>query len=344
MTDKTAAADPAPPAKPFGPRRWLRFSLRTLFIAFTVFCVWLGMRVERGNRQRRAVEDLQALGARVLYAHQIEILDGASVTIHVAAPLPGPAWLRRWTGDDFFQRAVLVSFNNQEAPDIHAELLASLPELELLYVPISWANDEDLLKIARLKELKVLDLNYTAVTDEGLAHLTRLRNLRDLSLGLTAISDAGCKHLAEIPSLYYLNLSATDVSDAGLAHLASLDELRGLTIFETNVSDAGLVHLASMPRLRALFLSGTNVTDAGLRQLGALSELESLTLDCTAVTDAGLDRLVSLTKLRTLNLWGTQVTEAGAARLRRALPFCTIQTGPGIVHNSTERKRGRPPG
>ena len=33
-------------------RRWLQFSLRTLLLMITVFCVWLGLRVEEARRAR----------------------------------------------------------------------------------------------------------------------------------------------------------------------------------------------------------------------------------------------------------------------------------------------------
>jgi hypothetical protein len=37
-------------------RRFLRFSLKMLFVLVTLLCVWLGMLTNSANRQRRAVE------------------------------------------------------------------------------------------------------------------------------------------------------------------------------------------------------------------------------------------------------------------------------------------------
>ena len=37
-------------------RRWLQFSLRTLFVVVTVFCVWMGLVTKAARDQRQAVE------------------------------------------------------------------------------------------------------------------------------------------------------------------------------------------------------------------------------------------------------------------------------------------------
>jgi len=41
------------PTKPR--RRWLSYSLRTLFVLVTLLCVWLGLYANRAERQKRAV-------------------------------------------------------------------------------------------------------------------------------------------------------------------------------------------------------------------------------------------------------------------------------------------------
>jgi hypothetical protein len=44
---------PHEPPRPMPPpRRWLRFSLRTLLIAITLFGIWLGLRVNAGRREQ----------------------------------------------------------------------------------------------------------------------------------------------------------------------------------------------------------------------------------------------------------------------------------------------------
>jgi hypothetical protein len=47
------------------PRRFLpRFSLRALLLATTVVCLWLGLLVAGAQRQRRAVEAIEASGGQ----------------------------------------------------------------------------------------------------------------------------------------------------------------------------------------------------------------------------------------------------------------------------------------
>ena len=45
-------------------RLWIRFSVRTLFLAVTVFGIWFGCLVDRARRQREIVELVSARGGR----------------------------------------------------------------------------------------------------------------------------------------------------------------------------------------------------------------------------------------------------------------------------------------
>lgn len=93
------------------PRRYLTFSLRTLFILMTAFALRLGVVVNRAQEQREAVEAIEAFGGSVCYDWQDVPLDAAH-PFWLDGPLtpPGPVWLRRRVGDEFFQDAVGASF------------------------------------------------------------------------------------------------------------------------------------------------------------------------------------------------------------------------------------------
>jgi|SRR6185437_11269524 len=84
-------------------RRYLTFSLRTLFILLTVFAVWLGVVVRRAAEQREAVKAIEALGGYVIY-------DGQAPSGDAKRPA-GSAWLRRTVGDDFFRDACKAGFD-----------------------------------------------------------------------------------------------------------------------------------------------------------------------------------------------------------------------------------------
>ena len=102
----------------------------------------------------------------------------------VGAEPPGPPWLRKWLGDDFFADATHVSFYD-------------------------WGATDDGLKcLEGLLHLRMLDLNRTEVSDAGLAHIRGLTRLRRLDLGGTNVGDAGLQHLEGLSQLEELNLGA----------------------------------------------------------------------------------------------------------------------------------------
>ena len=63
--DENVAAKPARSR-----RRWLRFSLRTLFIVVTLLCVWLGIQVNAARRQREAVTAILNIGGKFSFDYQ----------------------------------------------------------------------------------------------------------------------------------------------------------------------------------------------------------------------------------------------------------------------------------
>ena len=90
-------------------RRYLTFSLRTLFVLTTALAVWLGVVVNRVREQREAVKAIEALGGEVRYDWQQRYLPGTT-NLRVEPEPPGPACLRRILGDDFFQDVHAVDF------------------------------------------------------------------------------------------------------------------------------------------------------------------------------------------------------------------------------------------
>jgi hypothetical protein len=113
-------------------RRYLTFSLRTLFVLLTIGCIWLGILAERAREQREAVKAIEALGGHVIYDWSIvEWHDGGNYTMDIARKPPAPVWLRRVIGDDFFQNASQVSFGSPINP-IKIELSKAIPCLKKL--------------------------------------------------------------------------------------------------------------------------------------------------------------------------------------------------------------------
>ncbi|HUY89424.1 MAG TPA: hypothetical protein VMV10_11880 [Pirellulales bacterium] len=108
-------------------RRWLQFSLRGFFVLLTTLAVWLGVIVNRAREQREAVTAIEALEASVGYDWQDVPLDPAD-PFPIDRPLtpPGPAWLRRLIGNEFFQNVVMTSFFSE------TDVLKSIAHLKRL--------------------------------------------------------------------------------------------------------------------------------------------------------------------------------------------------------------------
>jgi len=81
-----------------------------------------------------------------------------------------------------------------------------------LEIGFSDVTDKGLAAVASMPNLEKLYLQKTAVTDEGLAHLAGLTQLRYLNLYGTQVTDAAFDHLMGLPKLKSLFLWETDVS------------------------------------------------------------------------------------------------------------------------------------
>ena len=168
--------------KPRRKRRWFQFGLGTLLGLVTLVAVWLGVLVNRAERQLRAVAAVQRLGGDVAYADT-----GLSWT---------PKWLRAWAREEYFQTVTAVSL-----------------------MSVTQVTDADLTHLEGLTGLERLWLQGTPVSDAGLAHLKGLSAIQDLDLSNTQVSDAGLKHLQSMSSLQRLGLINTHVSQEGIAEL-----------------------------------------------------------------------------------------------------------------------------
>jgi hypothetical protein len=223
---------PREPNKP-PPRRWgwRRYSLSTLLIVVAMVGVALRVLTDRAQRQRRAVAQIRELGGSARYGFELGAPRG----------MPGPDWLRRILGVDYFADVVQV----------HAYRMTD-------------ATCSDLSASASLRRLY---LDEPEMTDAGLAHLAGLTTLEDLYLGGGQFTDAGLAHLAGLTRLEWLALGNTQITDAGLSHLAGLSELQWLDLTGTQVTDAGLAHLAGLASLKNVYLAGTQVTPEGRAKL-----------------------------------------------------------------------------
>ena len=168
--------------------RWYQFSLRS-FLIVTVICAlasaWIARQIERKRNEREAVEAIVKLGGWVVYDY---VHDGK------AANPPGPAWLRKLIGDNFFGEVVYVNLGrNSKMTEAYWTKLDQLPHVEILDLSESDVTDDDLVHLKGFSQLQGLRLVRTKVTDAGLEHLKGLTNLQWVSVNGTRIAATGAK-------------------------------------------------------------------------------------------------------------------------------------------------------
>ncbi len=160
-------------------RRWFRFSLRTFFVLLTMLCVWLAMVANSARRQREATEWAEKNSGYIMYDWERD----SHGRFNPQATPPGPAWLRAWIGDDYFQSIVILRIRDEPVRDLTP--LQGLTRLEQLSLYMTEVEDVTLL--ANFKQLKILNLRSNPITD--LAPLVNLPQLEQLDLERTKVEN-----------------------------------------------------------------------------------------------------------------------------------------------------------
>ena len=232
--------------------RRLRFSLRFLLVLVAVAAIVLalgGKRVLDARNQRQLITLIQSYGGE--NHHDLNFKNGSERTIRFpnmefSPMLPGPKWLRKRLGDEYFVRVAEACFDKSSH--------------------------------------RVLDdaMFHDFVDTIQSQNLPRPRGLVFSGLPIT---DAALNELSTFPDLTSLHIiNCPNVTDSGLEHIASLKKLRRLNLRGTSITDRGLVQLSNLKELRELSLKKTLVTDNGVANLETLNNLEWLALGDTSVT------------------------------------------------------------
>jgi hypothetical protein len=310
-------------------RSCFRFSLRFLFIALTIFCVWLAVRVRQAKHDKIARQAVAPFARVIHYDFQFD----AEGKFLPAAKLGYGKWLRETLGDEFFCRMHTVMFSDDVTD---SDLLAIRDALEgtslqsISLAPCRSVTDNGLAFVSDLDQLLELDLRETSVTNEGLKNLSGLRNLRELQLGSThpdassCVDDEGLKVLESLPQLRSLFLCGERFTDSGLSHLQAVPELRVFWLQSTRVSRDVLGTVKHLTHLEVLSVQGCDLEDADLSDLLTMPQLKELYINSIHVTDASIEILSQLQHLEDLSLRGTGITSEGIAKLRIRLPNCTV--------------------
>jgi hypothetical protein len=266
-------------------RRVLRFSLRTLFLLTTLIAVWLGLLSKRAREQQLAVDRIAELGGSVGYDFQY---GPGGARINNAMPV-GWTWLRRMTGDHYFQRVVRVILDGRAVTDADLELIGKLRHTTTLALNDTNISNDGLAMLSGLRRLQCLGLARTRVSDAGLRHVSGFRDLEMLVLEDTEVGDDGVRALRQLQRLDILVLSGTQVTSDGISSLSGLSNLRELILNDTAVDDAAIPHLVKFGNLQQLHLNGARLTGEGLSDLVHTLKVTSpsLMLSCDSIDLSG---------------------------------------------------------
>lgn len=192
-----------------------QISLRFLLVVVTLIGLGLGVVAERARRQREFQQRLAEVGAAVMFDYHRKG-DSADADFNPRAQPPGPEWLRRLLGEEFFRKVVYVNMIGQEVGDERRACLRLGDSIEYLILDSSSIGDAAMADVAQCRRLTVLSLLDTQVTDAGLKQLAGLRRLQYLSVSHTAITDEGLYRVIELPSLRELHVMETAVTPAAI--------------------------------------------------------------------------------------------------------------------------------
>jgi hypothetical protein len=237
----------------------LRFSLRMFLIVVTLLAILLGIAGERGLRARKQQQLIalaESYGGETFYELNFTTEGERTLrfpNLDFSPTLPGPEWLRKRLGSEYFVEVVELLFDK---------------------------GSHRVLDDAMFREFT------------GSIRSRNLPRVRGLVFGELPITDAALKELSTFPELTSLHItSCPGVTDQGLAEVGRLTKLRRLDVGFCSINGEGLVHLAKLNNLRELSLKRTGVSDDDLHHLEGLDQLEWLSLSDTQVTPEGIDKL-----------------------------------------------------
>lgn len=147
-------------------RRFWQFSLRTLLLFVTVFCIWFGWLSQRAHRQSRAVAAIEAAGGDVHYSFEYD----ATGQLQTSAVTAGPAWLLDTLGVDYLANVVSVRLEHPLTAE-KFDAVVRLPKLRMLVLLYGDVDDRELEKLKNTTNLKVLYVMFRQQHERALSEL-----------------------------------------------------------------------------------------------------------------------------------------------------------------------------
>lgn len=269
-------------------RQYIRFSLRTFLLINIAIAAWIGMHLRATTMQRDAVAAIQKYGGRVRYDYEYPNQDfGVDGFDNLAKSSVHKTLLNR-LGIDFFHTVVEVDLNYPEL-SFHLDTprgafghLKAFPELRILRLRCTKADDENLRAVSRLSKLERLSMwDAFNITDAGVQHLRSLKRVKSLQIHASQITDESMLVFASWPNVERLSLQYGTFTNEALQHIRNNTKLTRLTLGcgSTTIDDNGLRYLSELTNLETIGLQNSHVTPNGLNQLSHLTKLRQILVD-----------------------------------------------------------------
>jgi len=320
--------------------RWFQFGIAGPALVVTLWCVWLGLKVEQLRTQRETATRLEKQGV-ALVMHELSEWEMA-----VAPYLPRQLLVDVLSADFFWSdtgdEAIvdLQSFRSLEVVDVDNEdgrysdeAIRTISSLSMLrYVDLGSlpVTDETLIAFGGLKKLRVLSFQSDRVTERGIQAIAtcpleelsieceqitdesaiaigECETLEDLDLFGGELSDRGLAAIMRLPNLYSLSLADQRIDGSGFAAAGVNTRFSYLWAINTELNDAAISHLSKYQALTSLTIDGAKLTEASAEDFRQFRSLENATLGHAPVSDQVLLSLCTLPSLRTLTMRNTQV-------------------------------------
>lgn len=309
-------------------RIWPRFSLKRLFLSFTVICVFVA--AARFVSQRRSLERQIIANGTLAYgtdswheqtAHYTSRFGSGTTGPDPQIVLRDPNWfpaLGKWANGSL----VVCPINSIRSQGARRPYLNQvLASGELRFIKLShYGHDEiDWSLISRNRRLAKLTLSYIKESNSELVNLHLLQSLRELRMYST---DRSLRPLARttLPdSLETIHLCVTGIESEDLSSLCACQQLKELDLSGNPIDLSACAELGLPDSLEKISLRHTRLTLSDLRAIANCSQLQSLDLFESGIdlrNCDGVELPVSLTSLDLTNA----ILDASSFRMLSKLP------------------------
>ncbi len=306
----------------------VRYSMRTLAIAFTFLCIAIGTPIayvrHASKRQRLALESLNALHVEGEFASEFPA-----------------SWLtkkvRTWIDRDAFRKVTGITIA-AEATDLEqiAKLLPKLNGLEYIHNQSPSLTDVHLQQLSRVSTLRQLILSKGKYSTEGLRPLLKRDHWIRLQAPGAVFDDDMLAQLAQMKDLRFLSFNASKTTLEGFESLSNCRMLQGLVVIQMqNVGDA-IQRLNPTTSLDTLDIQQSSISQEDIENISNLAQLKVLAFERCVFRGSSLDPLTKIAGLRFIDLSHTPLTPNQVSFLERFKGLRSIRLHGGVSESNIE--------